>query len=92
MFGGAAKGTSGGSEINMGMDGFEGMEGMELTKEDQEAMGMAKSMAPNMACDINSNFNYAQGMFQNVSGTVNTSIDTMGMKMTVQSVLEMKKM
>ncbi len=92
MFGGAANGTSGGSEINMGMDGFEGMEGMELAKEDKEAMGMAKSMAPNMTCDINSNFNYAQGMFQNVSGTVNTSIDTMGMKMTVQSVLEMKKM
>ncbi len=107
MFGGGAKGNVGGSNVDMKVDGegkMEGMEGMgdlegmmnmegmEMTEEDKNAMNMAKSMSPDMTADINYNFNYGQGMFQNVSGTVNTTMDAMGMKMTIQSVLEMKKM
>ncbi|MES2589462.1 MAG: hypothetical protein V4622_10810 [Bacteroidota bacterium] len=94
MFGGEAKGNQGGSEIdmNMNMGGIDGMGDMELTEDDKNAMGMAKSMSPDMTCNINSSFNYSEGMFQSVSGTVNTNMDAMGMKMTVQSVLEMKKM
>jgi hypothetical protein len=104
MFGGGAKGNSGGSTIDMQMDGqgkVEGVEGMgdldsmmnmDLTKEDKAAMDMAKGMSPDMSADINYNFNYTEGMFQNVSGTVNTVMNAMGMKMTVLSVLNMRKM
>jgi hypothetical protein len=107
MFSGGAKGNAGGSTIDTefdgkgnikGMEGFEGMEDMEgmmdmdLTNEDKSAIEMSKSMSPDMTCNINSNFNIGTGMFQNVSGTVNTTMNAMGMKMTIQSVLEMRRM
>jgi hypothetical protein len=54
-------------------------------------MGMAKGMAPEMNGTINSVFDYTNGMFVGIAGTLTTTIDMMGMKMTVKSVLEMKK-
>jgi hypothetical protein len=89
---GGASGSdaSGNSMFNMDMMG--GMEGMELDEEDKEGMNMMTAMSPTMTCDINSSFNYASGMFDHISGTVNTSMDTMGMKLEVKSRLQMKKL
>jgi hypothetical protein len=55
------------------------------------AMGMAKDMAPEMNGTINSVFDYTNGMFVGIARTLTTTIDMLGMKMTVKSVLEMKK-
>lgn len=99
LYDGGAKGNAGGTTIDMntqtmmsGANGMSGVEGMQLSKEDQAEMDMGKAMSPDMTCDIISNFNYQQGMFQNVNGTVTTTMDAMGMKMNVVSVLEMKKL
>ena len=73
------------------MGSFGGTDGMELDAEDQAALGMAKGMAPEMNGTITANFDYTNGMFVGIGGTLNTTIDMMGMKMTVKSVLEMKK-
>jgi hypothetical protein len=48
-------------------------------------------MAPEMNGTITSNFDYVNGMFVSIGGTLTTVVDMMGMKMTVKSVLEMKK-
>jgi len=69
------------------MSGFGSMPGM--TSEDQAAIGASKAMAPDMTCDITTKFNYAIGMFDNVSGTVTTNLNTMGMKMNSVSHLTM---
>ena len=88
MFGGGINGNSGSNTMDMKVDGTEGMD---LTPEDKAAIGMGQAMSPEMTGNINTNFNYGQGMFQSISGTINTVIDAMGMKMKVNSVLEMKK-
>ncbi len=69
----------------MGMD----MGGFGMPNSDAEAIGMSKDMAPDMSCDVTSKFNYQEGMFNKVFGTVTTNINTMGMKMQVVSKLEM---
>ncbi len=89
MFQGAASGQTEEGSFNMGS--FGGTDGMELDAEDQAALGMAKGMAPEMNGTITANFDYTNGMFVGIGGTLNTTIDMMGMKMTVKSVLEMKK-
>lgn len=91
MFGGGAEGQTSEGNFNMGMGGLESMEDVELTTEDQMALGSAKAMSPQISGKITTNFDYANGMFQQVKGNLNTVIDMMGMKMTVNSVLEMKK-
>jgi len=48
-------------------------------------------MSPDMDGTLTTTFDYTNGMFVGVSGTINTNIDMMGMKMTVKSVLTMKK-
>jgi hypothetical protein len=73
------------------MGTFGGTEGMELTEEDQAAIGMGNAMSPDMNGTMTTNFDYTNGMFISVNGTLNTTIDMMGMKMTVNSVLVMKK-
>src|SRR5690606_20607033 len=60
-----------------------------VNSEEKAMMDMSKGMAPDMNCDIISNFNYSTGMFDNVKGTVTTHVNTMGMKMEVVSTLEM---
>ena len=60
-----------------------------VTSEEKAMMDMSKGVAPDMSCDIISNFNYADGMFENIKGTVTTQVNTMGMKMDVVSTLEM---
>ncbi|MGV3630826.1 MAG: hypothetical protein ACO1O6_06455 [Bacteroidota bacterium] len=94
MFTGDAKSTDGDGNTMMDMntEGFGNMGDMDLTEEDKAAMDMSKMMSPDMSCDINSTFNYAAGMFDQVYGTVNTSMDAMGMKMDVKSFLQMKKL
>jgi len=74
--------TGFGADMDMG--GFGDMPGS-----DAEAISMQKSMSPDMACDVTSKFDYANGMFEKVYGTVTTNINTMGMKMNVVSKLEM---
>jgi hypothetical protein len=64
---------------------------MELTSEDQEAMGMAKAAAPNMDGKLTSSFDFVNGMFSNIKGNINTSIDMMGVTMKVNSVIDMKR-
>jgi hypothetical protein len=91
MFGGGAEGETSEGDFNMGMGGLETMEDVELTTEDQMALGASKSMSPEISGKITTNFDFANGMFQQVKGNLNTEIDMMGMKMTVNSVLEMKK-
>ncbi len=74
---------------DMDMDMDLGMGGFGMTGEEQGAMEMSKSMSPDMTCNITSKFNYSIGMFNSVKGTVSTNINTMGMKMQVDSKLEM---
>jgi hypothetical protein len=89
MFQGSASGQT--EEGSFNMNGFGGTEGMGMDSEDQAAMDMTKGMAPEMNGTITSNFDYTNGMFSSIGGTLNTVIDIMGMKMTVKSILEMKK-
>jgi hypothetical protein len=89
MFQGAASGQTEEGSFNMGS--FGGIDGMEIDSEDQATLRIEKGMAPEMNGTINANFDYTNGMFVGVGGTLNTTIDVMGMKMTVKSVLEMKK-
>ena len=89
MFEGSAEGQSQEGSFDMGT--FGGTDGMDLTTEDQAAIGMGNAMSPVMDGTMTTNFDYGSGMFINVSGTLNTTIDMMGTKMTVKSVLTMKK-
>lgn len=89
MFEGSAEGQTEEGSFDMGT--FGGTEGMDLTSEDQAAIGMGNAMSPTMDGTMTTNFDYANGMFINVSGTLNTTIDMMGTKITVKSVLSMKK-
>jgi hypothetical protein len=89
MFEGSAEGQSQEGSFDMGT--FGGTQGMDLTSEDQAAIGMGTAMSPAMDGTMTTNFDYANGMFINVSGTLNTSIDMMGTKISVKSVLSMKK-
>lgn len=89
MFEGGASGETEEGSFNMGT--FGGTSQMDLTTEDQEAIDMSKSMSPDMDGTLTTTFDYTNGMFVGVSGTINTNIDMMGMKMTVKSVLTMKK-
>jgi hypothetical protein len=89
MFQGSASGQTDEGSFEMG--GFGGVQDMELDAEDQAAMDMTKGMAPEMNGTITSNFDYTNGMFVSIGGALTTTIDMMGMKMTVKSVLEMKK-
>jgi hypothetical protein len=89
MFEGSASGETEEGSFSTGM--FGGTSQMDLTTEDQEAIAMSKSMSPDMDGDLTTTFDYTNGMFVGVSGTINTNIDMMGMKMTVKSVLTMKK-
>jgi hypothetical protein len=89
MFQGSASGQT--EEGSFEMSGFGGVDEMELDAEDQAAMDMTKGMAPEMNGTITSNFDYVNGMFVSIGGTLTTVVDMMGMKMIVKSVLEMKK-
>ncbi len=91
MFQGSASGQSGDGTQQFNMEGFGGESDMELTTEDQEAMGMAKAAAPNMDGKLTSSFDFVNGMFSNVKGNINTSIDMMGVTMKVNSVIDMKR-
>ncbi|MES2554563.1 MAG: hypothetical protein V4604_00350 [Bacteroidota bacterium] len=88
-YSGAASGES--QEGSFSMEEFGGMEDMDLDAEDQEAVDMTTAMSPNMSGTITAVFDASNGMFTGLKGTLNTVIDMMGMKMTVKSVLEMKK-
>lgn len=94
MFTGNANTQSGtdGNGMNVSTEGFGDMGNIEMTNEDKNAVDIMKGMTPAMTCDITSSFNYTTGMFDQVSGTVNTTMDTMGMKMEVKSFLQMKKL
>lgn len=83
--------TDMGDDMDISMDGIDmsGMGGFGMPGSDAEAIGMSKSMAPEMGCDVTSKFDYQNGMFDVVSGTVTTNINTMGMKMNVVSHLQM---
>jgi hypothetical protein len=89
MFEGGASGETEEGSFDMGT--FGGTSQMDLTAEDEEAINMTKSMSPEMDGALTTTFDYTNGMFVAVSGTINTKIDMMGMKMTVKSVLTMKK-
>lgn len=89
MFEGGASGETEEGSFNIGT--FGGTSEMDLTTEDQEAIDMSKSMSPDMDGKLTTTFDYTNGMFASVNGTINTNIDMMGMKMTVTSVLTMKK-
>jgi hypothetical protein len=88
-FSGAANGQS--QEGSFSMEEFGGTEGMDLNAEDQEAVDMTTAMSPDMSGTITAVFDVTNGMFTGVKGNLTTIIDMMGMKMTVKSVLEMKK-
>ena len=73
MFQGSASGQSGDGTQQFNMEGFGGESDMELTTEDQEAMGMAKAAAPNMDGKLTSSFDFVNGMFSDIKGNINTS-------------------
>lgn len=93
-FTGDAKSTDGDGNtvMDMNTEGFGNMGDIEMSEEDKSAMEMSKMMSPDMSCDISSTFNYAAGMFDQVYGTVNTSMDAMGMKLEVKSFLQLRKL
>ncbi len=74
----------------MGNMGIPSEKQMNLSKEDQQAMNFGKSMMPNMNGKIQTTFDNTAGIFKLVKGNINTEINTMGVKMTVNSVVELK--
>jgi hypothetical protein len=89
MFSGAANGQT--QEGSFSIGEFGGTDGMELDAEDQAAVDMTKSMSPDMSGTISAVFDTTNGMFTALKGNLTTVVEVMGMKMTVKSVLEMKK-
>jgi hypothetical protein len=75
---------------NMGGMGMPTEKQMNLSNDDKKAMDMSKSMMPTMSGNILTTFDYTNGVFKTVKGNINTEINTMGVKMTVNSVVEMK--
>lgn len=75
---------------NMGGMGMPTEKQMNLSNDDKKAMDMGKSMMPTMSGNIQTSFDYTNGIFKIVKGNINTEINTMGVKMTVNSVVEMK--
>ncbi len=73
-----------GSDMGFGTD-------MELTPEDQAAMEFGKAMSPDITANIQASFNPSLGRFELVSGNVLTKINSMGIKMEVNSVLTMRR-
>ncbi len=63
-----------------------------MDPQDRAIMQGSMQSMPDITADITSRFNYERGMFVNLGGTVNTSMDMMGMKMDTKSVLEMKEL
>ncbi len=76
-------------DMNWDMNNMQTTTTIPVSAEDKAMMEISKGMAPDMSCDIISNFNYTAGMFENVNGTVTTKVNTMGMNMEVVSTLEM---
>lgn len=74
----------------MGNMGIPTEKQMNLSKEDQQALDFGKSMMPTMNGKIQTSFDNTAGIFKHVKGNINTEINTMGVKMTVNSVVEMK--
>jgi hypothetical protein len=89
QFSGAASGQT--QDGSFSIAEFGGTEGMELDSEDQDALAMTKAMSPEMNGNIQVVFDTVTGMFVGVKGTLKTTIDAMGIQMSVNSVLEMKK-
>ena len=89
MFSGAADGQSQDGSFSIGE--FGGTDGMDLDAEDQEAIAVSKGMSPELSGTITALFDATNGMFTSLKGNLTTVIDMMGMKMSVKSVLEMKK-
>lgn len=101
--GGSADGTTAIDMDAMDMNSFFGedmfgemdldaaMGGSDMTQEDQAAMNMSKAMAPDMTVNLQASFNPAFGQFEMVAGNVRTKVNTMGLKMEVNSVLEMRR-
>jgi hypothetical protein len=75
---------------NMGGMGMPTEKQMNLSNDDKKAMDMGKSMMPTMSGNIQTSFDYTTGIFKIVKGNINTEINTMGVKMSVNSVVEMK--
>lgn len=78
-------------DMDMDMDDFDDDFGGGGMQPEEKAMmqGGMQSM-PDLTANITSRFSYERGVFLTLGGTVNTSMNTMGMKMETKSVLEMK--
>lgn len=63
-----------------------------MDPQDRAIMEGGMQSMPDMTADITSRFNYERGMFVDLSGTVTTEMDAMGMKMQTKSVLQMKEL
>jgi len=83
QFEGGAKGSSGDGETQFDMGTFGGTDGMDLNSEDQAAMGTMNAMTPIMTGELTSTFDIANGMIINSKGTLNSSVDAMGVKIDV---------
>lgn len=81
----------GGMDMNMDMSGTDmmggGMTGM--SSDEQAAMSASKSMSPDMTGDVTSKFDYSNGMFESVSGTIITEMNAMGVKIKSVSTLQL---
>ena len=75
---------------NMGGMGMPTEKQMNLSNDDKKAIDMSKSMMPTMSGEIQTTFDFTNGVFKIVKGNINTEINAMGVKMTVNSVVEMK--
>ncbi|HLP11609.1 MAG TPA: hypothetical protein VK177_06710 [Flavobacteriales bacterium] len=92
MMSGDAKATDPNGNVQMDMNTNPFDMGSVMDEQDKDAMNMMKDMSPEITCDMTSDFSYAAGMFNQVSGVMTTSMNAMGMKLTVVSTMNMKKL
>jgi len=72
-------------------DLFGGTSQMDLDSEDQAALGTMNAMAPAISGELLSTFDITNGMFINSKGILTSTIDAMGVKMTVVSNFDIRK-
>jgi len=76
---------------NISIDGFGSVQSMNLSSEDRTAIASAESAVPEINGTLNSKFDASRGMLNSISGTLNTQMDFMGVRIHVASTLEMKR-
>lgn len=91
MFEGNANAKDEDGNTTMEIDNFGGTSQMDLDSEDQAALGTMNAMAPSISGELLSTFDITNGMFISSTGVLTSTIDAMGVKMTVVSNFNIRK-